>query len=104
MLTAVAAIIVFVVLVCFNIRAFSNVVDDKRRAEWGVRRTPERDLQWDAWLGGIGGLLALHIFHHKTTEEKRDFMEEYTRRTLLGLLVQAAPFAVIAAASLFFTE
>ena len=99
MLTAAAAIFVF--LICFNIRAFSNVLDDKRKAVKRDSRTPERDLLWDAWLGGIGGLLALHIFHHKTAEEKRDFMEEYSRRTLRSLLVQAAIFAVIAAASLF---
>ena len=99
----VAAAAIFVFLICFNIRAFSNVLDDKRKAERRVSRTPERDLLWDAWLGGIGGLLALHIFHHKTAEEKRDFMETYIGRTILGLLVQAAIsiFAVIATPSLF---
>ena len=92
-----AAVVIFIVLVCCNVCAFRQVVDDKRKAERGENRnrTPERDLLCKAWLGGIGGLLALYLWCHKVAEPKRDFMNEYIRSTILGLAVQMVIFALL---------
>ena len=59
----------------------------------GMYRTPENSLKGDAWLGGIGGLMALKKFNHKA--RKLDFMESYRIRTYIGLVVQALIIVVI---------
>ena len=72
-----------------------NVREDKAKAvdrEW---RTPEDSLKRDAWLGGIGGLVALYICKHKTATKKLDFMQSYKRNTCIGLVVQAICIIVL---------
>ena len=88
----VIAILGFFLASC-NYCAYVNVREDKRKAIMGKHRTPENSLKSDAWLGGIGGLMALKKFNHKT--RKLDFMESYRRRTYIGLVVQALVIIVL---------
>jgi len=50
-----------------NLTAFLLMCSDKRRAQKGMRRIPERKLFLSAaCFGGLGGVLAMGIFRHKT--------------------------------------
>lgn len=43
---------------------------DKRSAKKGRRRVRESTLLWLCALGGaVGGLLSMHLFHHKTRKK-----------------------------------
>ena len=99
MLFAVIVIVILIFLlflISCNYCAYVNVREDKRKAAMGMyrTRTPEDSLKRDAWLGGIGGLVALYIFDHKTAT-KLDFMESYRRNTCNGLVVQALIIIVL---------
>lgn len=60
-LIIVAAIVVVTNLICFFLMRY-----DKQCARQGKRRIPERTLFLSAGLfGALGGVLAMHIFHHK---------------------------------------
>lgn len=51
-----------------NIIAFFLMFSDKRRAQKGRWRIPERVLLGVGLLGGsLGGLLGMHLFRHKTS-------------------------------------
>ena len=55
------------VLLALNLLAFCLMGIDKRRAVRGRWRIPERTLLLCcACFGALGGLLAMHVFHHKT--------------------------------------
>lgn len=59
---AIAAYLAFA-----NVAAFATYGVDKRRAERGEWRVPERTLLALAFLGGgLGAFLGMHVFHHKT--------------------------------------
>lgn len=95
--------ILLVLVICWiaywNVTAWQNVRDDKEKAEKRIYRTPEKDLLKDAWLGGIGGYLALLYFHHKTRTAKEDFKNEYCRRTtccVIGHILVAVIVALLA--------
>ena len=73
--------------------------DDKEKAERHDYRTPEQELLCDAWLGGIGGYLALLYFHHKTHRKKEDFKDKYWHRTeycVMGHILVAVIVALLA--------
>lgn len=54
-------------LLLINMASFLLMGEDKRRARRGAWRIPERTLFLSAALfGGLGGVLGMHIFHHKT--------------------------------------
>ena len=59
------------VFVYLNCRAWQRIKTDEDIAERYGRaarnRIPEEDLLDDAWLGGIGGVLAMCRYHHKTS-------------------------------------
>jgi len=50
----------------FDIIAFALYGADKSKAEKHAWRTPEAVLLWFAVPGGIGALLGMKVFHHKT--------------------------------------
>ena len=61
-LIIVAAVVVVMNLICFFLMRY-----DKQCARQGKRRVPERILFLSAGLfGALGGVLAMHIYHHKT--------------------------------------
>ena len=54
-------------LCCMSLVAFLTMGSDKRRAKRGARRVPEARLFLLALLGGgVGGLLGMYAFRHKT--------------------------------------
>lgn len=56
-----------IVLLITNINAFIFMASDKKKAQKGVRRTPEKTLFLMAGLfGALGGTLGMIIMHHKT--------------------------------------
>lgn len=59
--------LVWLLLLLTNMASFLLMGEDKRRARRGAWRIPERTLFLSAALfGGLGGVLGMHIFHHKT--------------------------------------
>ena len=62
-----AAAALGVYLLCMNLAAFLLMGADKRRARQGRWRIPERTLfLTTALFGGLGGVLGMKVFHHKT--------------------------------------
>ena len=58
-------------LIIVNIICFLNFFVDKRRAQTGRYRIPERVLFLWAIVGGsLGGWLGMYLFHHKTRHFK----------------------------------
>ena len=58
-------------LVLVNIYLFCLMGYDKRQAKKGKWRVPESNLIFVSLLGGgIGGLIARKVFHHKTRKKK----------------------------------
>ena len=54
-----------------NIIAFLAMYIDKRKAKKGKRRIPEKTLFILVGLGGgIGGILAMYLFRHKTKKTR----------------------------------
>ncbi len=55
------------VLLITNINAFVFMANDKKKAQRGDRRTPEKTLFLMTGLfGGLGGTLGMIVMHHKT--------------------------------------
>lgn len=64
---SVETIAIGIYLAFVNVAAFVMYGADKRRAQRGQRRIPERTLLAIALLGGgLGALLGMLVFHHKT--------------------------------------
>ncbi len=77
------------VVVIMNIASFALMGHDKRRARQGKWRVPERRLFLvTACFGGLGGILGMKVFHHKT-------QHWYFRVLFPALLV--LQFAILAA-------
>lgn len=58
-------------LCCMSLVCFLVMGSDKRRARRGARRVPEARLFLLALLGGgVGGLLGMYAFRHKTRHLK----------------------------------
>jgi uncharacterized membrane protein YsdA (DUF1294 family) len=77
-------------LLAVNLAAYAAFAMDKRRAERGVYRIPERTLLWLAAIGGTSGAIAgQQLMRHKTRKEPF--------RTLLWLIAgtQASGLAVV---------
>ena len=54
-------------LLLVNLWAFTLMGVDKKRAKAGSWRIPEKTLFLPVVLGGgLGGILAMYLFHHKT--------------------------------------
>ena len=63
--TIILAAVAFVVIM--NIAAFALMGHDKRCARQGKWRVPEKTLFLvTACFGGLGGVLGMKVFHHKT--------------------------------------
>lgn len=61
---------ILIYLAAINLAAFGAMGFDKRLAEQGRRRIPERDLLTLAAIGGApGAIAAQQVFRHKTRKE-----------------------------------
>lgn len=79
-----------VYILAVNVLTIAAFAIDKRRAERGLRRTPESDLLFLALAGGTpGAWLAMHLFRHKSS--KRSFQRRLERVMIVQLI--AAAFA-----------
>ena len=59
--------ILWVVWLAINLITFILYGVDKRRAQKGAWRIPEKTLLTGTWLlGGVGAWLAMRVFRHKT--------------------------------------
>lgn len=66
---SVKNIVIYLILI--NIIAFLAMYIDKRKAKKGKRRIPEKTLFILVGLGGgIGGILGMYIFRHKTKKTR----------------------------------
>ena len=55
------------VLIVMNLVSFALMGIDKRRAQRGAWRISEKALfLTTACFGGLGGVMGMHLFHHKT--------------------------------------
>ena len=60
-------VIALVVITVMNLVSFALMGIDKRRARRGAWRISERALfMTTACFGGLGGVLGMKVFHHKT--------------------------------------
>ena len=60
-------LIVVAVLIVMNLVSFTLMGIDKRRAQRGAWRISEKALfLTTACFGGLGGVMGMHLFHHKT--------------------------------------
>ena len=60
-------VVVTALLVVMNIVSFALMGHDKKCAQKGRWRVPERTLFLiTACFGGLGGVLGMRVFHHKT--------------------------------------
>ena len=60
-------VIALVVIAVMNVVSFALMGIDKRRARRGVWRISEKALFLStACFGGLGGVLGMKVFHHKT--------------------------------------
>ena len=87
---------VTVYLVAMNVVTFLLYAHDKRRAQEGARRVPERRLIFLALAGGaLGAFVAMRVCHHKTRKP-------LFRLTVAPLMVvQALAYACLAALTAF---
>ena len=60
-------LVVMAVLIVMNLVSFALMGIDKRRAQRGAWRISEKALfLTTACFGGLGGVMGMHLFHHKT--------------------------------------
>ena len=81
--------IIAAILLVTNSITFAMMVIDKRRARQRQWRIPERTLLLSAALfGGVGGMLGMYLFRHKT---------KHLRFTILVPLFAAVQIGIIVA-------
>lgn len=62
---------IIIYLVIMNIIGFFIMLIDKKRAEYGKWRIPEKSLLLVSLFGGsIGTLVGMYVFHHKTKKAR----------------------------------
>lgn len=62
---------IFIYLIIINLLGFLIMFIDKRKAEKGSWRIPEKTLFLFTWLGGgIGTIAGMYTFRHKTQKKK----------------------------------
>ena len=62
---------IIIYLISINLIAFIAMYIDKRKAKNGARRIPEKTLFTLVFLGGgIGGILGMYTFRHKTQKAR----------------------------------
>ena len=60
-------LVALAIIAIMNTAAFALMGRDKKRARQGKWRVPEKALFWaTACFGGLGGVLGMKVFHHKT--------------------------------------
>ena len=75
------------VLLFYNAFVFALMGADKKKAARGRRRVSERALLWCAALGGgLGGVLGMRLFRHKTRHLKFQILMPVFCVAQLGLL------------------
>ncbi|KAF1304690.1 MULTISPECIES: DUF1294 domain-containing protein [Enterococcus] len=75
----------YLYFILINLYVFFLMGYDKHRARKQQWRIPESNLLFMGVVGGgLGGLLAQHIFHHKTLKRK------FTICFIIGILVDVA--------------
>ena len=58
---------ILIYLAVMNLLGFLSMFIDKKKAEKGSWRTPEKTLLTIGLLGGsIGSIIGMYVFHHKT--------------------------------------
>ena len=58
---------IIIYLAVMNLLGFLSMFIDKKKAEKGSWRTPEKTLLTIGLLGGsIGSIIGMYVFHHKT--------------------------------------
>lgn len=62
--------IVLMILVCFNVLAWITLGVDKWKAVKGTYRIQEKTLLGLGFLGGMGFILGMVLFHHKISKPK----------------------------------
>ncbi len=82
-------------LVIANVVAWAAFRIDKRRAQRGVRRIPERRLLWLAAFGGAGALIAMYAHRHRHKVDKRRFTLGVWVLALLQLGILAAAVVIV---------
>lgn len=81
---------VFFYLLIVNFAAMAAMRQDKRCAQRGLRRIPEKRLFLLSGLGGTaGGILGMYLFRHKTRQKR------FTIGFPLLLLLQVSAAALI---------
>ena len=86
---------VWVLLACMNILSFTLMGVDKRRARQGRWRIPERTLFLaTALFGGLGGVLGMRVFRHKT--KHRIFRWGFPALLTVQLAILLAAYVLLA--------
>lgn len=63
--------VIILAYAAINIYAFCLYGIDKRRAVRGAWRIPEKRLLRVTWgMGGVGAVIGMHVFHHKTLHKQ----------------------------------
>ena len=62
---------IFLAYIAINVYTFCLYGIDKRRAIRGEWRIPEKKLLGFTWgMGGVGAVLGMRVFHHKTLHKQ----------------------------------
>ena len=86
---------IWILLACMNILSFTLMGMDKRRARQGRWRIPERTLFLaTALFGGLGGVLGMRVFHHKT--KHRAFRYGFPALLIAQLAILLAAYFLLA--------
>ena len=86
---------IWMLLACMNILSFTLMGVDKRRARQGRWRIPERTLFLaTALFGGLGGVLGMRVFRHKT--KHRIFRWGFPALLTVQLAILLAAYVLLA--------